>query len=54
MTPLLNRLKEPSTWAGLATVTALTGLTLHPEQWEAISTFVIAAIALFEVFRPEK
>lgn len=53
MKNLLARLKEPSTWAGLATVTALTGLVVSPDQWAAISSFVIAAVALYEIFRPE-
>ena len=51
---LINRLKEKSTWAGLATVIALTGLKLDPEQLGAISTAVIGLISLYEVFRKEK
>ena len=51
---LINRLKEKSTWAGLATVIALTGLKLDPEQLGAISTAVIGFISLYEVFRKEK
>jgi hypothetical protein len=53
MKNLITRLKEPSTWAGLATTAALAGLVLSPEQWGAISTAVIAAIAVYEIFRPE-
>ena len=51
---LINRLKEKSTWAGLATVIALTGLKLDPEQLGAISTAVIGLISWYEVFRKEK
>lgn len=54
MKTLLDRLKEPSTWAGLATVIALTGLVVSPEQWQAISSAVIAVIAAYEILRPEK
>jgi len=51
---IIARLKEKSTWAGLATVIALTGLKLDPEQLGAISTAVIGLISLYEVFRKEK
>ena len=51
---LINRLKEKSTWAGLATVIALTGLKLDPEHLGAISTAVIGLIGIYEVFRKEK
>jgi CDP-diglyceride synthetase len=54
MNDLLTRLKQRSTWAGLATVLALAGLVISPEQWEAISTAVIALIAVYEIFRNEK
>jgi hypothetical protein len=54
MKELLSRLSQRSTWAGLATVAALTGLIISPEQWEAISTAVIALIAAYEIFRNEK
>jgi hypothetical protein len=54
MKTLLSRLSQRSTWAGLATVAALTGLVISPEQWEAISAAVIALIAAYEIFRNEK
>ena len=54
MKTFLARLKEPSTWAGLATVIALTGWVVSPEQWQAISSAVIAVIAAYEILRPEK
>ena len=53
MNNLLARLKEPSTWAGLATLAALAGVVIPSDQWQAISSAVIALIALYEVFRPE-
>ncbi len=51
---ILARLKEKSTWAGIATLVALTGLKVSPEQLGAVSGTAIALIGLFEVFRPEK
>lgn len=54
MKNLIHRLQEPSTWAGLATVVALTGWVVSPEQWEALSSAVIALIAAYEILRPEK
>jgi hypothetical protein len=51
---ILNRLKEKSTWAGLATIVALVGLKVSPDQLGAVSTAAIALIGLFEVFRKEK
>jgi hypothetical protein len=50
----LGKLKEKSTWAGIATLVAAAGWKLDPEQWSAIAATVIAAIGLFEVFRKEK
>ena len=51
---ILGKLKEKSTWAGLATLTALVGFKLDPEQFAAISTAVIGLIGAYEVFRKEK
>jgi hypothetical protein len=51
---LINRLKEKSTWAGLATSVSLVGLKLQPDQFAAISTGVIGLIGIYEVFRKEK
>lgn len=51
---ILRKLKEKSTWAGLGTLIALTGLKLDPEQFTAISTAVIGLIGAYEVFRKEK
>lgn len=51
---LIEQLKQKSTWAGLATLAAVAGLHWTGEQWGAISTAVIGAIGVFEVFRKEK
>jgi hypothetical protein len=50
----LGKLKEKSTWAGIAALTAAAGWKLDPEQWSAIAATVIAAVGLYEVFRKEK
>jgi hypothetical protein len=50
----LGKLKEKSTWAGLAALSAAAGLKLDAEQWSSIAAVVIAAIGLWEVFRREK
>lgn len=54
VTTLLGKLKERSTWAGLATLTAAIGWKLDPDQWSAIAAAAIAVISLYEVFRKEK
>jgi hypothetical protein len=51
---ILARLKEPSTYRGLAILGGLVGISLEPDQWTAISAAVAAVIALVEVFRREK
>jgi len=50
----LGKLKEKSTWAGLAALTAAAGWKLDPDQWSAIAATVVAAVGLWEVFRKEK
>ena len=50
---IVARLKEPSTWRGLTVLAGLVGFTLSPEQWQAISTAVLALLGAVEVFRPE-
>ena len=50
----LGKLKEKSTWAGLAAIAAAAGWKLDPEQWSAIAATVVAAVGLWEVFRKDK
>jgi len=50
----LSKLKERSTWAGLAALGAAAGWKLEPDQWSAIAATVIAAVGLWEVFRKDK
>jgi hypothetical protein len=51
---IIARLKEPSTYAGIATVLALVGWKLSPELMGAIASAGIAVIALIEIIRREK
>lgn len=51
---VLGRLKEKSTWAGLATLAAAVGWKMEPEAWSAIAAAVIGLVGVWEVFRKEK
>ena len=51
---LLSKLRESSTWTGLATLLALAGIVIDPEQLAAVGSLVIALIGLYDVFRKEK
>ena len=53
MNNLLARLKEPSTFRGLAILAGLGGIAIDPAQVNAIAAAVAAIIALIEVFRKE-
>jgi hypothetical protein len=54
MNTLLSKLKEPSTWAGLAVLTAAIGWKIDPDQFAAIGALIVALIGLWEVLRKEK
>lgn len=46
---ITNRLKEPSTYAGIAVIAGLVGVKITPEAWEAgvqILTGVAALVAM--------
>jgi len=51
---LMQRLKEPSTVAGVVTIAALFGVSLSQEQWTAVFQLVIAGVAVWQVFRKEE
>ena len=53
MNTILARLKEPSTFRGLAILAGLFGYAIDPAQVNAIAAAVAAVIALIEVFRKE-
>jgi hypothetical protein len=50
----LGKLREKSTWAGIATLAAAAGWKLNESEWSAIAAVVISAVGLWEVFRKEK
>jgi hypothetical protein len=54
MNKFLSHLKQRSTWAGIASLVALTGWQVSPDQFSAISAVVIALVGAYEVFRDEK
>jgi len=47
----IDRLKEPSTWAGLSALAMLAGLTV--EQAQAVATAGAAVAGAIAVFMPE-
>jgi hypothetical protein len=53
MNILLSKLKEKSTWVGLAALTAALGWKVDPDQFSAIGAIVIALVGAYEVFRKE-
>ena len=54
MKTILDRLKEPSTYRGLAVIAGTAGIILSPELATAIGAAVAAVIGLIEVVRSEK
>ena len=50
---LLGKLKEKSTWAGLAALIAAAGWKVDPDQFAAVSASVIALVGLWEVLRKD-
>lgn len=51
---LLDRLKEPSTWRGLALFAGGWGVQIAPDLIPAIGTAVAAFIGVVEILRKEK
>jgi hypothetical protein len=50
---LLARAKEPSSYAGLATLLGMAGVTIAPEEWQAIVGLLTAAASLAAIALPE-
>jgi hypothetical protein len=50
---IIERLKEVSTWRGLIVLLGLVGVSLSPEQAQAIVAAGLSIIAVVEVFRKE-
>jgi len=47
------RLKEPSTYTGLATILTAAGIFLSPELWLGIGTAGAAVVGLIQVIKKE-
>jgi hypothetical protein len=50
---LLARAKEPSSYAGLATILGMIGVSLAPAEWQAIVGVLTAGAGLLGVVLPE-
>lgn len=51
---IVNRLREPSTWAGVSILAAMFGVQLPPGLGEAVSTIVAGMSAVAAVVVPER
>lgn len=54
MTYAIARLKEPSTWRGMAVTLTAMGLALDPQQWQAITSVGLAIAGLIGVSLPDQ
>lgn len=50
---IVNRLKEPSTYAGLAALLGVVGVKMAPEAMQAIITVLTAIAGAVAVFVPD-
>lgn len=50
---IVNRLKEPSTYAGLAALLGVVGLKIAPDQLSAIITVLTGLAGAIAVFVPD-
>jgi hypothetical protein len=50
---LLARAKEPSSYAGLATLLGIAGVSIAPDEWQAIVGVLTAAASLLAIVLPE-
>ena len=51
---LMQRLKEPSTWRGLAALLTAFGVVLSPEQTEAVLAAGLAVMGILGAFMPDR
>lgn len=51
---ILERLKEPSTWSGLAGLLGAIGVAVSPDLIVQIGTIVVAVVGAIEIIRKEK
>lgn len=50
---LLARAKEPSSYAGLATLLGIAGVSVAPDEWQAIVGVLTAGASLLAIVLPE-
>jgi len=50
---ILARAKEPSSYAGLATLLGIAGVSVAPNEWQAIVGVFTAAASLLAIVLPE-
>lgn len=51
---LLDKFREPSSWAGVAILLSAFGVSISGEQWTAIVNLGIAVAGAGAIFLPEK
>jgi len=51
---IANRLREPSTWAGVSMLAAMFGVQLPPGLGEAVATIIAGVSAVAAVVVPER
>lgn len=51
---IMEKLREKSTWRGLVALATAFGVTVSPEQTEAVISGGLALIGLINVFRSEE
>jgi len=54
MQTILARLREPSSWAGIAALIGIFGIKIAPEQLQAVIALGSAAAGAAAVFMPER
>lgn len=54
MSYLIERLKEPSSYAGFAALLGIVGVKFAPDQFQAIVTLLTAAAGVAAVFMKDK
>ncbi len=51
---ILNRAKEPSTWAGIAAVLAVAGVNIDPGTWQLLVQAATALAGIAAMFMKER
>jgi len=54
LNPIIDRLRQPSTYAGLAVLLGLFGVNVAPEVWQSAVNFITAGAALAAVLLNER